>query len=159
MGKIEEFNRCIYCFAEREVNRGSCPVCGYENGICNLPLWWLSPGSILKGFYMVGKAITEKEDELIYLGWDMRRNCLIEIAEYFPKENVTRDITVSDRVCCIPGHEIAFEKGKQKFFEKARLYYKCVTRLQEIDMDFFVRNETCYYVREREQRKGKDDEK
>ena len=103
---------------------------------------------------MVGKALQEKEDELIYLGWDMRRNCLIEIVEYFPKRHVTRDSTVSDRVCCIPGHENAFEAGKQQFFEKAKLFYKCVTRLKEIEMDFFVRNETCYYVRKREKRKG-----
>ena len=159
MGKIEEFNRCIYCFAKKENHKAKCPVCGYENGICNLPPWWLTPGSLLKGFYMVGKAIAEKEDELIYLGWDLKRNCQIEIAEYFPKENVTRDITVSDKVNCIPGHEDAFEEGKQKFFKKAQLFYKCVTRVRELDMDFFVRNETCYYVRDREQRKGREYEK
>ena len=150
MKDIQEFNRCIYCFAEKEENRDSCPVCGYENGICDMPGWWLTPGTILKGTYMVGKALDEKEDELTYLGWDMKRECQIEITEYYPKTYVKRDITVSEKVNCIPGMEDAFEDGKQKFFEKARLFYKCVSRVKELEMDFFVRNETCYYVREKE---------
>ena len=93
------------------------------------------------------------------LSEEEKEKCQVEIAEYFPKENVTRDITVSDKVNCIPGHEEAFEEGKQKFFKKAQLFYKCVTRVRELDMDFFVRNETCYYVRDREQRKGREYEK
>lgn len=150
MGMIQEFNRCIYCFAEKDNHKSPCPVCGYENGNCSPPSWWLTPGSLLKGVYMVGKMIAEKEDELIYLGWDLRRNMKIEIVEYFPRKYITRDITVSDQISCIPGHEDEFEQGKQHFFEKAKLFYKCVTRVKKIDMDFFVRNETCYYVRNKE---------
>lgn len=147
MKKIQEFERCIHCFAEKEENRDNCPVCGYENGICDMPVWWLSPGTILKGVYMVGKPLEEKEDELIYLGWDMRAECRVEITEYYPRTLVKRDITVSEQINCIPGQEEAFEKGKQEFFEKAKLFYQCVSRVKSLEMDFFVRNETCYYVR------------
>lgn len=150
MKKIQEFNRCIYCFAEKEENRENCLACGYEDGICDMPGWWLTPGTILKGSYMIGKSLEEKEDELCYLGWDMKRECLVEVTEYYPKAYVKRDITVSEQVNCIPGMETEFEQGKQKFFEKARLFYKCVSRVKSLEMDFFVRNDTCYYVREKE---------
>ena len=148
MEKSREFNRCICCFAEKE-NKESCPVCGYENGFYGMPGWWLTPGTIIKGTYMVGKALSETEEELTYLGWDLGRECLIEITEYFPKAYVKRDVTVSDKVNCIPGDEEGLETGKQAFFEKARLFYKCVSRVQKLEMDFFVRNGTCYYVREK----------
>lgn len=154
MKKIQEFNRCIYCFAEKEENKEACPACGYENGFCSMPGWWLAPGTIIKGRYMVGKPLSENEEELSYLGWDMAKECQLEIVEYFPKPYVKRDVTVSDKVSCIPGQEEALEAGKQAFFEKAQLFYKCVSRVQVLEMDFFVRNETCYYVRE-QQAKGK----
>ena len=39
------------------------------------------------------------------------------------------------------------ELGRQAFFEKARLYYRCAGRVDEqLQMDFFLRNNTCYYT-------------
>lgn len=148
MKKIREFERCIYCFEEKENNENVCPVCGYENGFCSLPGWWLGAGTILKGRYVVGRDLSETEEELTYLGWDLLTERKVNITEYFPKKYVKRDITVSEKVNCIPGQEENMEDGKQKFFEKAKLFYKCVSRVKNLEMDFFVRNETCYYVRE-----------
>ena len=173
MKQIQEFNRCVYCFQEIErktqmvVNTSSgseyrekkksdlesdfiCPVCGYANGFCALPGWWLSPGTILKGRYVVGKPLEETDTELTYLGWDLKQEKFMEITEYFPKEYLKRDITVSDMASCIPGKEEELEQGRQKFFEKAKLFYQCVSRVETLDMDFFFRNETCYYVRDKE---------
>ena len=153
MKEIQEFGRCIYCFAEKsteeQVNIESCPKCGYSNGICDMPVWWLTPGTILKGNYMVGKPLEEKEDELTYLGWNIKGGFEVEITEYYPKAIVRRDITVSEQVNCIPDREDNFEKGKEGFFQKAKLFYKCVSRVKPLEMNFFVRNNTCYYVRKR----------
>lgn len=150
---IVHFNRCIYCFAEME-SKGAknkenqvCPVCGYANGLCSPKATWLSPGSILKGRYMTGKLLEEKKDELIYAGWDIIKECIVRIHEYYPEEWVQRDITVSEQVNCCPGKEELLEEGKQKFFERARLFYQCTSRVEKLEMDFFVRNSTCYYVR------------
>lgn len=172
MKQIQEFNRCVYCFQEMErktqlvVNTSSgkearekkksdlesdfiCPACGYANGFCALPGWWLSPGTILKGRYVVGKPLEETETELSYLGWDLKQEECVKITEYFPKLLVKRDITMSDVVSSIPGKEEEVESGRQDFFEKAKLFYKCVSRVETLNMDFFFRNETCYYVRKR----------
>lgn len=146
-----KFDRCIYCFAVTDAS-GACPVCGYENGLCDFPGWWLPPGTILKGRYVVGRYLNGTSQELCYLGWDLDRELLVEVVEYFPESMVTRDITHSEDVICRPGREREVEAGKQAFFEKAKLFYHCVSRVEGIWMDFFTRNDTCYYVRKRRQK-------
>lgn len=149
------FDRCIYCFAPKD-EPGPCPRCGYDNGLCDPPGWWLLPGTVLKGRYMVGRHLTGNETELCYLGWDLAKDTQVEIVEYFPADMVTRDITHSETLSCLPGCEEALEKGKQAFFEKAKLFYNCVIRVEELMMDFFVRNNTCYYVRKKKPKEKKD---
>ena len=152
MKRIWKFDRCIYCFEKKEKDVCCCPRCGYSDERGGMPGWWLMPGSILKGRYVTGKALEESSDRLIYLGWDLRKECRVELVEYFPKESVKRDARLSDRVSCIPGKELTFDIGKQSFFEKAKLFYKCTAKLEPLEMDFFVRNETCYYVRKKSER-------
>ena len=143
------FERCIYCFAPKEES-GECLHCGYENGLCDLPGWWLPPGTVLKGRYITGKNRAASDTEITYLAWDLQQECTLEVTEYFPEGHVTRDITYSDEVVVIPGHEDAVEQGRQAFFEKARLFYNCVARVeQDMTMDFFLRNNTCYYALKR----------
>ena len=141
-----DFGRCVYCFAEKTEN-GPCGCCGYDHGLCDSPVWWLAPGTVLKGRYVIGQPRKSSSTELSYLGWDLERETLVQIVEYYPKTLVTRDITASDGVSCIPGQEWQMEAGRQAFFEKAKLFYHCVSRVQALEMDFFVRNGTCYYVR------------
>lgn len=143
------FERCIYCFAPKSA-AGACPVCGYEDGLCDLPAYLLSPGTVLKGKYMVGKLLRQGTEQMCYLGWDIKAQCQVEITEYYPAQLVTRDITNSAAVSCIPNRSAELERGKQAFFERAKLFYNCVSRVQSVAMDFFVRNNTCYHVRWKE---------
>lgn len=153
MEKIEHFNRCVYCF-EKKTSPGPCPVCGYDDGPCDSPEWCLLPGSMLKGHYVVGRYISSTAAEITYLGWDLWMNHDVEIVEYFPKDWVNRNIADSETVSSIPGCEAQIEAGRQAFFEKVKLFYQCVSRIGEVDMDFFVRNNTCYYVRRKNKKKG-----
>ncbi len=146
---IKEFNRCIYCFEPKDKKSAACEACGYEDGVCDLPSKWLMPGTILKGRYLVGKHLEARENEQLYLAWDLNHDCKVEVTEFFPDSLVTRDVTASERVSCIPGRENTFEEGKQEFFEKAKLFYQCRKRVEDLKMDFFVQNETCYYVRKK----------
>lgn len=125
-------------------------VCGYDNGLCCPPGWWLTPGTVLKGRYVVGKNLKSTPVELSYLGWDLQESCEVKIVEYFPEGVITRDITHSEQISCIPGKEAAFQKGCQEFYEKVKLFYDCISRVEEAKVDFFVRNGTCYYVRRKE---------
>lgn len=150
------FQRCIYCFAPK-TEPGACSHCGYDNGLCDLPGWWLNPGTVLKGRYITGRGRSANDTEITYLGWDLQLEQMVDIVEYFPEGSVTRDITHTDRVVTIPGHEEAVEAGRQAFFEKAKLYYNCVSRVQRVlHMDFFVRNNTCYYALHRNPRKTEE---
>lgn len=146
MGKNTKFDRCIFCFSPLDEG-GKCPECGYEDGLCDPPIWWLAPGTVLKGRYITGRHLSDTSTEITYLGWDLRQDSKVEIVEYYPEGWVTRDITHSALVACIPGREEQMDAGCQAFFEKARLFYNCVSRVENLMMDFFLRNNTCYYVR------------
>ena len=146
MEERKEFNRCLYCFAEKEAP-GPCPACGYEDGLCDFPTWCLPMGTILRGRYLIGQVLSSTETEICYLCWDFLRQQKLQVVEYFPRDLVTRDSTHGPDVICIPGQEEAVEAGKERFFQKAKLFYNCVSRVEQIYMDFMVRNHTCYYVR------------
>ena len=146
MGASERFDRCLYCFAEKHGD-GICPACGCAQDACLQSGEWLPPGTILKGRYLVGQHMVSTKQQLTYLGWDLAGERKVEITEYFPRDLVTRDATYSSSISCIPGNEERVERGKQEFFEKAKLFYNCVSRVEILHMDFFVRNETCYHVR------------
>ena len=140
------FRRCVHCFSPME-EPGACARCGYENGLCDLPGWWLAPGTVLKGRYVTGRSRNSGDSELRYLGWDLQLERTVDIVEFFPRGSVTRDITHTDQVVTIPGHEEEVEQGRQSFFEKAKLFYQCAGRVEpELHMDFFLRNNTCYYT-------------
>ena len=124
--------------------------CGYDHGLCDLPGWWLPPGSMLKGRYMVGKSLSSNDHQITYLGWDLETEKTVDIAEYFPRALVTRDITNSEEVVTVPGREAQVDAGRQAFFERAKLFYQCAGRVEELMMDFFLRNNTCYYILRRE---------
>lgn len=153
MGNNNTFERCIYCFAPK-TEQDECPHCGYENGLCDMPGWWLTPGTVLKGRYVTGRNLNSTDTEITYLAWDLAQEKTVEIVEYFPEGSVTRDITHADEVVTIPGCEAAVETGRQAFFEKAKLFYNCVSRVEkDMTMDFFLRNNTCYYALKRRKRK------
>ena len=140
------FDRCIYCFAPLGES-GECVRCGYENGLCDIPVRWLSPGTVLKGRYIVGRTLSSSETEITYLAWDLVRETTVALTEFFPLGNVTRDITHSEDVVTVPGCEEAVEAGRQAFFEKAKGHNGCSGREEQAAAeDFFLRNNTCYYV-------------
>lgn len=109
---------------------------------------WLLPGTILKGRYVIGRVLREEPCELVYLGWDTLRKQKVELHEYYPKEYLQRDITASEDTVCLPGKEAVFESGLQQFFERVRLYYQCMSRVDEdVNTEFFLRNGTGYYTK------------
>lgn len=125
--------------------------CGYEPGACDLPARWLPPGSVLKGRFVTGKVLRHNPNQIVYYGWDLEGEQTVDIVEYFPTELVTRDITFSEDVVVIPGREAQVEAGRQDFSQRARFFYQCISQGEKENplLDFFFRNNTCYYVMKR----------
>ena len=140
------FDRCIYCFAPKRTS-GSCQSCGYENGLCDMPVWLLMPGTILKGQYMVGRLLRNTETEFTYLGWDLKRERLLEITEFFSQRTMTRDITHSVEVSYIPGKEDHARQEISEFAEKVTRNAHCTAPESLPVLDGFLRNNTAYVVR------------
>lgn len=155
MESTTTFDRCVYCFSAKNTGE-ECPRCGYSVELCEQPGWWLPPGTVLKGRYLVGKNRDSNPHWIRYLGWDLERSRTVDITEYFPAGLVTRDITSSNDVVTVPGCKDRVEKGQQTFLEKAKLFYDCVHGVEkDTVMDFFLRNNTCYYALHRQERETK----
>ncbi|MCQ2440674.1 MAG: PASTA domain-containing protein [Clostridia bacterium] len=120
-----------------------CPVCGYDNGIHNdkdkLPeKFWISDR------YMVGRAISENNESITYIGWDNTEDTVINIKEYCPSGAVIRnpDKTVS----IVSGKEFAFNEGLMEFIDINRklLYSELPSVVPTVSV--FEENGTAYAV-------------
>lgn len=126
-----------------------CPVCGWTRGGLN-EAHELSPGSVLAGKYMLGRALGQGGFGITYIAWDLLGERRVAIKEYYPSSNATRQL---DRYTVCPftgsGSTEAFEKGRAKFSEEARK----LTQFGDVSgivsaYDFFEENGTAYIVME-----------
>lgn len=73
---------CYGCFREKEP--GVCPHCGYDE-MKGQPFSALPPGTILNGRYVAGKALSQEASAIVYAGYDLKLEAVVEIREYMPQ--------------------------------------------------------------------------
>lgn len=144
-----EINLCYGCMKELEKGEMICPHCGYEQESLPKEPYYLLPGTILHGRYLVGKALGSGGFGITYIGMDLVLNQKVAIKEYLPSDFATRmpgALTVS----VFSGESAQqFAMGLEKFLDEAR-------RLAELDSipgvvkikEFFADNQTAYIVME-----------
>ncbi len=143
---------CMGCMRMKQTP-GVCPHCFFDldKYVAQNAQKWpyrLQPQVVLKGKYMVGKALRGGDAEITYIGWDLDLEIPVKIKEYFPLELVTRDITKSNTVfLSYEDQEEIYLIGKKKFLDDAKAM---ASRGEDYDMvrDIFLENETVYVVTE-----------
>ena len=142
--------RCVNCFAP--LAGGSvCGQCGFDNAAYRPQPHHLPPGAVLRGRYIIGRALGQGGFGITYVGFDTKLDFKVAIKEYFPEGTAMRITSQTAAVSCYPSQSTRerYDVGLRKCVNEARALAKLgaissVVRVQ----DFFQENNTVYIVME-----------
>lgn len=140
---------CLGCMTEVPGNTSLCPHCGYRVGTPAKEPYYLEPGTILQGRYIVGKALGAGGFGITYIGYDALLNRKVAIKEYFYRQCATRE-SGTNKVKVYTGNaEWQFKTGLDSFIAEAR-QLAGFTKIPEIAdiYDCVLENGTGYIVME-----------
>lgn len=81
---------CMGCMMEMEEHLQVCPHCGYDEGNAVQESYYLTPGTVIGGKYIVGKALKYGGYTVKYIGLDAEHDRRVMIGEYLPSDFSTR---------------------------------------------------------------------
>lgn len=136
---------CRSCMGTVPAGVNSCPSCGYDGHQQNSPES-LPIGFRLAGRYVVGMRRGGDADCAVYVGYDCTLNRQIEIREYLPEGNCTRNSATMELVPHA-GSELFYKTALMDFSD----LYKNLHRIEGVPgiirtSDFFETNATAYAV-------------
>ncbi|NBH71189.1 PASTA domain-containing protein [Clostridiaceae bacterium] len=140
---------CLGCMQEYEGDFNVCPYCGYEQDAPAKEAYHITPGTIVKERYIVGRVLGFGGFGITYIGFDMTLQHKVAIKEYFPSEFATR-MPQETMVRIYAGEKREqFEAGMRKTLDEAKRLaeFRQVPGITQI-YDFFEENNTAYIVME-----------
>ncbi len=141
--------RCLGCMKEIADNSNVCGICGYIQSLPPKEPYHMTPGTILKERYLIGRVLGYGGFGVTYIGYDMTLNNIIAIKEYLPSEFSTR-MPGELQITVYSGEKQGqFESGRSKFLDEA----KRLAKFRNTDgivaiYDVFELNSTSYIVME-----------
>ena len=143
---------CPNCMATVESEAERCQRCGWsmswKNNEYHLPV-----NTILKGRYLVGRAIGGNQFDITYVGLDLTSWTKVAIKEYYPYDCAQRRMDTAVRVIpqqiWSPTPEKDFAAGKVNFTASARALIRFKDEPSVVSVrDCFEENGTAYAVTE-----------
>lgn len=137
---------CLRCMADKG-DAVICPSCGCTGDMPTSPQH-LEPGTILRGKYLLGRALGQGGFGITYLARDLDLNLILAIKEYFPRDFTTRVAGETQVTIYNSGDSIEFfNQGRDKFLEEARTLARFDEHPNIVSIrDFFRENGTAYFV-------------
>lgn len=110
----------------------------------------LQENTILRNRYVICSVIGEGGFGITYKGKDNQWNNVIAIKEYYPKDYVQRNTSVSADLSIISGEKkMIYEQGKKRFLKEAAIMTKFVGEPGLVTVkDCFEENNTAYIIME-----------
>ena len=139
--------RCPVC--GKLTDQPVCPVCGWAEGQANAP-HQLQPGTVLRGQYVIGRALGQGGYGITYLGWDRELERTVAIKEFFPNSMVTRDTNQGTGVQFFTANsQEQYTAGRERFLREARALAKFSSVPEIVGIhSCFEENHTAYMVME-----------
>lgn len=140
---------CMGCMNQMDDKMAVCPHCGFNEAALRQESYYLKPGTVIGGKYIVGKALRYGGYTVTYIGMDAEKNRKVMIKEYLPSDFSTRsegetEVTIYSGDACEQ-----FEQGLTTFLNEAN-------RIQQLQnpqgimrvYDCVAENDTGYVISE-----------
>lgn len=110
---------CMGCMNQMDEKLTVCPHCSFNEAALRQESYYLKPGTIIGGKYIVGKALSYGGYTVTYIGMDAEKTRKVMIKEYLPSDFSTRsegdtEVTIYSGDACEQ-----FEQGLTTFLNEA----------------------------------------
>lgn len=140
---------CMGCMNQIEDHLSTCPYCGFNEMTLRQESYYLDPGTIIGGKYIVGRVLNYGGHTVSYLGMDAEHNRKVIVKEYLPSDFSTRSEGEKEVTIYSGDGQAQFEQGLTNFLNEANR----IQHLQDAEgiakvYDCVAENETGYVVSE-----------
>lgn len=140
---------CMGCMNQIEDHLSACPYCGFNESALRQESYYLDPGTVVGGRYIVGRVLSYGGHTVSYLGMDAENERKVVVKEYLPSDFSTRSEGETDVTIYSGDGQIQFEQGLTNFLNEMNH----IQHLQETPgiarvYDCLAENETGYVVSE-----------
>ncbi len=140
---------CMGCMNQIDENLYKCPHCGFDETNVRQEAYYLNPGTIVGGKFIVGKVLSYGGYTVSYIGMDAEYERKVVIKEYLPSDFSTRS-EGEKKITIYSGDALEqFEQGLTNFLNEAN-------RIQTLEnpegiarvFDCIAENDTGYVITE-----------
>lgn len=139
---------CLSCFKDKG-NYEVCPHCGYVAGADIKQFYYLQPGTILSGRYIIGTVVGFGGFGITYKAFDAKLDMIVAIKEFYPSGMVNRQQGNTYVEIFTSSQADDYQHMLERFLEEAR-NMAMFSKEQDIVTvyDYFEENHTAYIVME-----------
>ncbi len=140
---------CMGCMKQIEDHLSTCPYCGFNERTLRQESYYLDPGTVIGGKYIVGRVLSYGGHTVSYLGMDAEKEQKVVVKEYLPSDFSTRSEGEKDVTIYSGDGQEQFEQGLTNFLNEANR----IQHLQDGEgiakvYDCVAENETGYVISE-----------
>lgn len=116
-----EMKLCLGCMKQVKDYHEPCPHCGFDLKSYRREAYYLKPGAVIAGKYVVGRALNYDGYVIAYIGWDMENSRRVAVSEYMASDFATR-MDGDKKVAIYSGDAAAeYEKGLSVFLKEGNI--------------------------------------
>lgn len=140
---------CMGCMNQMEDQVTVCPHCGFNERELKQEAYYLTPGTVVGGKYIIGRALSYAGYTVTYIGMDAENNRKVLVKEYLPNEFSTRSEGDKEVTIYSGDAKEQFEEGLTTFLNEANRIQQ-LGRPQGIMQvyDCVAENDTGYVISE-----------
>ena len=110
---------CMGCMNQIEEHETTCPYCGFNETTLRQESYYLDPGTVVGGKYIVGKVLSYGGHTISYLGYDAEQERKVVVKEYLPSDFSTRSEGETEVTIYSGDAREQFEQGLTNFLNEA----------------------------------------
>lgn len=140
---------CMGCMNQIEDHLFTCPHCGFNEADLKQESYYLTPGTVMGGKYIIGKVLSYGGHTISYLGYDAEKNMKVVVKEYLPSDFSTRSEGETDITIYSGDAREQFEQGLTNFLNEANRIQQ-LGKMEGIAQvyDCVAENDTGYVISE-----------